>query len=286
MNILSGVPASGLDIFLKFDGNLTDPNSIVYTIRDSASTFVASGSGFKISKGHYDARNTSIPSGFDISGSWTITWTFTSPADVSSSGTESFTLVESLSSTFSETSQNVPTFLDFVKVNLGLSNEISDASLTKLLKKTIFNINRRLQLTGTNDQLVFNTSTNNITPSPNDDITVLILLQMEYFSLVEQRRIAVGRGIRIKDGDSEIDTTASFGGHDRVVLDMKKELDDAIINYMVYKRGPAQHAKDAWYANQRIFAIMSHDGEGSFIQREFTSPFDVPNGFTVFFGRC
>ena len=118
--VAQGVAASGLDVFIRFQGALTDPIAgPTYVIKEPGGTTVGTGSGFKRTTGHFDARATVIPSGFSIVDEWKITWTATSPASVTSSTTECFSVVASLDFAFN----NLQNITDLVKLDLGLSDE-------------------------------------------------------------------------------------------------------------------------------------------------------------------
>lgn len=268
--------ASGLDIFLRFQGVLTDPSAITYQITEPGSTVVGSGSGFRRSVGHYDARNSTIPSGFSTSAAWMITWTFTSPAGVTSTACENFTVVDSLTASF-DSVQNVR---DQVKLDLGLTTEYTDAQLTSFIEKAINRLNRRLEYTGTSNEISLNSTTGVITPTPNSTIQDFLVMQTECLIVKRDRRIAVGKGIRVKDGETEIDTTASFRGFNDVVTDICGELDEAIKDFIededkvTYQTAAAQNAENVWYGNSNICETMDHNGQGDSRERCEVSPYD------------
>lgn len=281
MSILAGQVGSGLDIKLYHNRVLTDPNSISYEIKEPAGTVVASGTGTKVSTGFYNASGSTIPSGYPGT-SWSIVWTFTSPSNVGDTATESFTVVDSLSTSFNYDVGNIESIIEDVKLDMGLSNEFTQANYVRLIKKSLRRLNRRLRFTGTTNALSYNSSTNNITPAPNDNITDLIILQIECLISKERRRDAVGKGIRVKDGDTEIDTTASFSGHSSVVSDFCGELDDAVKEYIRHEvDSPADHAEVVWYGSRRIEGEMDHDGEGDDSVIVYTSPFEHRIGLSV-----
>ena len=276
MIIAVGTPASGLDIFLRFQGVLTDPLSISYVITEPALTPIGSGAGFKRSTGHYDARNTTIPSGFSITSPWTIAWTYTSPAGITSTSSENFTVVDELTADF----DNIQDVKDQVKLDLGLTTEFTDSELTTFVIKAINRLNRRLELTGTDDELTFDTGTGTIVPTPNSTTQDFIVMQTECLLMKRDRRVAIGKGIRVKDGETEIDTTASFGGWDNAVNDICGELDDAIEKFIADEdkelyRSAFREARNIWYGNTNICEDLLHKGQGDGITRCETSPFEV-----------
>jgi hypothetical protein len=265
--------ASGLDIFLRDgNGNLTDPISITFDIKEPAGTTVHDDvAGFKRSIGHYDARNAVIPSGFDTTSAWQIIWTFTSTGGVTKSAIEEFTVTAGLSSSFT----NVDEISNQIREDIAITaGEFTETQIEIFIVKSLNRLNRRLLLTGTTLELIFNDSTGTITPTPNADIQDLIVLQAECLITGSRQASAVSKGIRVRDGDSEIDTTAGFGGHNDVSRNLCGDLDKAIEDYLWNKKGAAQNGQIVWYGNQRIQEDMDHDGQGSQLTRDFSSPFD------------
>lgn len=271
-----GVKASGLDIFLRFEGVLTDPTSITYTIVEPGSTVVGSGSGFKRSTGHFDARNTTIPSGFSTTSAWTINWTFTSPAGVTSTACENFSVVSGLTASF----DNLQNVKDQVKLDLGLTTEFTSEQLNTFIKKALNRLNRRLELTGTSGQLSLNTSTGLISPTPSPTILDFIVLQTECLITKRDRRVAIGKGIRVRDGETEIDTTASFRGWHDTVRDICDELKEAIEDFMededkkTYQTA-FNDADNVWYGNSNICEDLFHNGQGDGRTRCIESPYET-----------
>ena len=111
----------------------------------------------------------------------------------------------------------------------------------------------------------------------SDSVTDIVLLQVECILAKTLRRSAVSKGIRVKDGDSSIDTTAGFDGHAGVVDDICGELNQAIIDYKVQdpdgEAGAAAFGKLVTYDNSEIIIDVDHNGQKS-RQRDYRSPFD------------
>ena len=265
-------PASGLDIFLRdVNGNLTDPSTITYDIIEPGLTVVANDtSGFRRSTGHYDARNTTIPSGFDLTLPWTITWTFIFNG-VTTNASEEFTVAAGLSAGFileEDLSQQI-------KTDLAISaTEFTTSEINIFITKAVNRINRRLLLTGTSAQMSYNSTIGTISPALNSSLQDLIVLQTECLIAQSRNSNAVSKGIRVKDGDSEIDTTAGFAGHKDVISRLCDELDEAIKQYLYNTTGAAQNGKMVWYGNSNVFEEMGHNGQGNQETRDFSSPFD------------
>lgn len=256
--------ASGLDIYLRFNGVLTDPTSITYEIKEPGDTVVGSDNGYKRSVGHYDARSTTIPSGYSITSPWTITWTYISPGGVTSSSAEEFTVTSSMEAAFT----NIDNIIDIIKIDMGLTTEYTDSQYETLISKALRRLNRKI---GTS--LSISQTTGTIDPSPTDTILDLIILQTECLIAKNRRGQAVSKGIRVRDGDSSIDTTASFSGHESVVRDYCDELDKAIDDYRAISDGAATYGDIVWYGNSPVTEELDHDGE-SYNDRDWTSPFD------------
>jgi hypothetical protein len=265
--IAVGTAASGLDIYLRdAAGQLTDPTSISYDIIEPGGTTVADDvAPYKRAIGHYDARTTTIPSGYSTSLAWTITWTFTSTGGVTSSASEEFTVSVGLTGAFT----NIDNTIEQVKTNIAATDtELTDNQWEILVVKALARLNRRLGIS-----LSYNESTGTIVPTPNDTVHDLIILQIECMLAKRRHAEAVSKGIRVRDGDSEIDTTAGFGGYKTVVGDVCGELEKAIQDYLINTEGPGEHGDTVWHGNTPVYDDHDHDGQADHT-RWYDSPFD------------
>lgn len=276
--------ASGLDIYLKdVNNNLIDPQAITYDIIEPSGTTVFNDvSGYRVSKGYYDARNSIIPnSGFDLTNNWSIIWSITAPGGAITTATEEFIVASGLSFSFVEEISNKEDLIEKIRLDMSIdTTAYSDSQMITFLIKAITRINRKLQLTGTTSEMSYNVLSGAITPEPNDDLFDLIMMQSECLVVKSRNSSAIGKGIRVRDDDTEIDTTAGFSGHMNLVKDVCGELDKAITEYFYYKKGAAQNGKISWYATQRILADMDHSGQGTGQTRDFSSPFDSGISFS------
>jgi len=283
--VAQGQAASGLDIFIRFQGALTDPIAgPTYVIKEPGGTTVGTGSGFKRSTGIYDARATVIPSGFSITEEWKVTWTATSPASVTSSSTQCFSVVASLDFAFN----NLQNITDLVKLDLGLSDtDFTDVQFQQFTQKAVNRINRRLCLTGTSKQLSFDEGTGTITPTPNATIFDFLIMQIECFIVRNLRKVAVGKGIRVRDGETEIDTTAGFGGFKDQVTDICGELEMAVTDHLKredqaeFSSVTSKYADVIWYGSSRVCEDLDHDGQNSGHRRCIISPFERHSGHVI-----
>ena len=166
------------------------------------------------------------------------------------------------------------------EIDLGLSSDAyTDAQWDSLTERAVTRINRKLNLTDQDGELVLasGTYTRSDAGELSDSVTDIVLLQVECILAKTLRRSAVSKGIRVKDGDSSIDTTAGFDGHAGVVDDICGELNQAIIDYKVQdpdgEAGAAAFGKLVTYDNSPIIIDVDHDGQTS-TQRDYRSPFD------------
>ena len=165
-------------------------------------------------------------------------------------------------------------------VDLGLATDAyTDSEWDSLVDRSVTRINRKLSLTGNNGELTLaaGTYTRDDAVAVSDSVGDIILLQTECIVTKALRRAAVSKGIRVKDGDSSIDTTASFDGHDSIVNDVCGELDSAIIEYNSTdpdgEAGAASFGDLITYDNSDITVDQDHNGE-TFSSRDYRSPFD------------
>lgn len=166
------------------------------------------------------------------------------------------------------------------EIDLGLSSDAyTDAQWDSLTERAVTRINRKLNLSGQDGELVLanGTYTRSDAGELSDSVTDIVLLQVECILAKTLRRSAVSKGIRVKDGDSSIDTTAGFDGHAGVVDDICGELNQAIIDYKVQdpdgEAGAAAFGKLVTYDNSEIIIDVDHNGQTS-RQRDYRSPFD------------
>jgi len=269
--------ASGLDIFLRNGaGVLTDPASIFYDIKEPVGSLVADDVvPFKRSTGHYDARTTVIPSGFSIVDPWLVIWTWTSPGGVTSSKTEEFTVSTGLEGGFS----GIEDITNQIKTDIAATaTELSDEAIQIFIVKSLDRLNMKLMLEGTSAELSFDDSKGVVVPTPSSSMRALIVMQAECLIVKKRQADAVRKGIRVRDGESEIDTTAGFRGHGDVVSGVCKELEDAIAAFLRGQGGAEQHGDLIWHGNQRLFEEANHDGQ-AFKIKDMRSPFDDDLGF-------
>jgi len=272
-----------LDIFVRdANGALTDTDSLpTFVIKDSAAVVVSgsSTSGYKSSTGTYDARSFgAIPSGY-TAGDWTIKWTATLNSVVKTI-TETFTVSAFTITVESDAITSVSGIKERAEIDLGLATtDYTDAQWGSLTERAVTRTNRRLALAGTDVELIYSPSTltyaRTDAASVSDSLADIVLMQVECIAIKQLMRTAVNKGIKVKDGDSSIDTTAGFGGHDSLVSNVCSELDQAILDYKINEADGSATKSGALvtYDDQQLFVDFDHDGD-AYGLRDYQSPFD------------
>ena len=280
MNVVVGAAPSGLDIFTRFGGVLTDPAAITFNIIAPDDTVLSpSGvAGFKRTTGHYDARSFgNMPSGYAVNG-WQIVWTVQSPAGVTNTATEDFVVATSMETAFT----NIDDIATQVKLDLAVADStFTSAQLEIFLEKALNRLNRRLRFTGTTSEMSISQTTGAVTPVPDSTIHDLIILQMECLMAQQRYSDSLGGSIRVKDGDSEIDKTAGLSANRDIVNAICKELDEAIKDFLANdpSQGAGEHGELITYDNSKIYTESDHQGEGDGRLRDWRSPFDSLGGW-------
>ena len=165
-------------------------------------------------------------------------------------------------------------------IDLGLASDAyTNTEWDSLVSRSVVRINRKLSLTGNDGELTLasGTYTRDDAAAVTDSIGDIVLLQTECIISKSLRRSAVSKGIRVKDGDSSIDTTASFTGHNDIVEDICGELSEALTSYLTVdpdgEAGAATHGGLITYDNSEITTEQNHNGETTHL-RDYRSPFD------------
>lgn len=173
-------------------------------------------------------------------------------------------------------------------VDMALSStSFTDTQWAYLADKSVRRLNRKLRTEGENSQLsISGVDSSGVivrsdSGSISDSLADIVLLQVECLVAKNIRRSSVGKGIKVRDGDSEIDTTASFGGHNMVVSDACSELDSAIKEFL---SNDPESTSDAstygaliTYDNSNIIVDADHNGDSGGT-RDYSSPFDSSTG--------
>jgi hypothetical protein len=151
--------------------------------------------------------------------------------------------------------------------------ELTEENLRAFIHKAVNRLNRRLELAGLETTLSVDADCN--INFPNSALRDLIVLQAECLIAKRTQMEAVNKGIRIRSGTDEVDTTAGFGGLESVTKSVCEELDEAFQDYMENAASDAvvDGGKLIWYGTQRTIADLEHDGD-EYEQRRYKSPMD------------
>ena len=164
--------------------------------------------------------------------------------------------------------------VDNIILDLG-DNGLTGGKASGLILKAIKRLNRRLKLTSAN-QFTFSPS-GYITHVTSDVLEDLIYLQTECMAVKRGYSAAVSKGIRIRSGQDEVDTTSGFKGYSDFAKSVCDELADAIKDYIqdTYADDALLNAKGKliWYGTQRRIERYDHDGD-AYGTRRSQSPFD------------
>ncbi|RKY43061.1 MAG: hypothetical protein DRP85_00770 [Candidatus Makaraimicrobium thalassicum] len=167
----------------------------------------------------------------------------------------------------------VPTdkIIDYILTDVGSVNLTRD-DIRSFVHKAIVRLNRKLNLTGSN-KLVENDN-DNINVDDGEALLDLIILQAECLIAKKLRFEAVSRGIRIRSGTDEVDTTASFGGYDDNVESVCGELEKALEDYKktLAESNVSDYGALIWYEDQKEY-WNDEDPDNS--TQNFRSGFDV-----------
>ena len=168
-------------------------------------------------------------------------------------------------------------YVDAVKADLDPGTGISDVLIRDLIVKAVRRINLKL-----GSSVGYCPATSGLSPIPSETIGTFIVLQAECLLTKRIRSTAVGKGIKVRDGDSEIDTTAGFDGYRDQVEDICGELEQLINQYRAGIIGDndiaSKYGQIIWYGNSNIIADENHNGDGNFVRDE-SSPFEDNGGY-------
>jgi len=150
-------------------------------------------------------------------------------------------------------------------VSIDLGEMLTASGALDYVNKSIRRINRRLHFTGTTNEVTIDAS--GIITFPDNAVADIMVLQMECLAVKTQQGEAVSKGIRIKSGSDEVDTTAGFGGYQNAVKNVCGELQQAIKDYL--KEAEKDERSDTlseygtlmWYGEQRKYEDVDHDGQ-------------------------
>jgi hypothetical protein len=159
-----------------------------------------------------------------------------------------------------------------ISLDIG-DTELTEENLRAFVHKAVTRLNRRLELADLDTVLSVDDDCN--INFPDKALRDLIILQAECLIVKRSQMEAVNKGIRIRSGTDEVDTTAGFSGYENVTKSVCEELDEAFENY---KENAASDAvvdggKLIWYGTQKTDVDLEHDGD-EYENRRYKSPID------------
>lgn len=172
---------------------------------------------------------------------------------------------------------SVSGLVEHVMLDVG-STGMTSGTATLFVTKAVRRLNRRLHLIGTVSAMAVSGAY--VLGADNDDFQDFIVMQAECLIAKRQQGEAVSKGIRIRSGQDEIDTTAGFRGYGDVTSSICDELEEAIADYLEEAEKAAGYSTVAedgamiWYGEQRKYEDVDHDGQYSEREHPFDSAFD------------
>jgi hypothetical protein len=161
-----------------------------------------------------------------------------------------------------------------LSTDTGITDE---ESLQDFLQKAIIRLNGRLVAAGATTTISVDDNCNVIVSGDYAaTLHSLLLLQTECLIAKKRHFDAVSKGIKIKSGSDEVDTTAAFRGYQDVSKSICNELNDALVEFTdLLKKGATENYADMiWYGNQRKYEDVDHDGQHQERRHPFDSGFD------------
>jgi hypothetical protein len=173
--------------------------------------------------------------------------------------------------------ETVAQLMSEVSLDIG-DTELTDDQIRMFVHKAVVRLNRRLDAAGLSTVLAVDSNCN--ISFPDETLRDLVVLQAECLIAKRGHMEAVQKGIRIKSGSDEVDTTAGFNGHQSVVTNVCDELDEAFEQY-VENAKESEHSDlienygtMIWYGEQRKYEDVDHDGQFAERKHPFDSAFD------------
>lgn len=160
-------------------------------------------------------------------------------------------------------------------VSIDMGDVVSASGALTYIPKAIRRVNRRLHFCDTSNEITCDAS--GIITAPDCGVIDILILQTECMIAKTNQGEAVDKGIRIRSGQDEVDTTAAFGGYDSAVKNVCEELKDAIEDYLKeaeYGANTAANAGLIWYGEQRKYEDAEHDGQHYERKHPFDSMYD------------
>lgn len=170
----------------------------------------------------------------------------------------------------------ITNYVNAVIADVGTDADYTTQDYIDLVVKAIRRINVRV---GTS--FSYYPAVSGIAPMPTESEGDLIIAQAECLLSKRKRSAAIigGKGgIKVVDGDQQIDTTKSLDGHKDLVQDFCGDLEKMIAAYL--QQDATVLGYMIWEGNQEVLPEHDHDGDVADPNREYQSPFDSDAGYT------
>jgi hypothetical protein len=168
-----------------------------------------------------------------------------------------------------------------IMTDLG-DTEMTEDDVRDFVRKAVVRLNGKLAARGIDTQLSIDDECS--IDFPADIFQALLVMQTECLIAKKDHFEAVSKGIRIRSGQDEVDTTAGFGGYGDVSTSICEELEDLLDAYQEQLEKEeseteygaiANYGQMVWYGNQRKYEEADHDGQYSEPRKHpFDSEFD------------
>lgn len=164
-----------------------------------------------------------------------------------------------------------------------VADDLGDTSLTtdqirSMVVKAILRMNRRLEVADLEISIALDADESTaIFPSTNaNTLKDFVIMQAECMIAKRQQMEAVSKGIRIRSGADEVDTTAGFGGQRDIVKTICGELEAAFADFIESqsRSSVATYGTLIWHGEQDIYEDVDHNGQFSERKHPFDSEFD------------
>ncbi len=158
----------------------------------------------------------------------------------------------------------ISNYVEAIKNDFGEDTDYTNTDYVNLVIKAIRRVNWRI-----NTLFSYYPTVSGISPVPTEQQADIIVAQAECLLSKRMRSKAVSKGIMVKDGDSQIDTTAAFGGYKDLVDDNCQNLEKLIALYMSENCA----GELITHGDQNTQVEEYHNGDANHT-RDYSSPFD------------
>ena len=142
----------------------------------------------------------------------------------------------------------------------GVTLTYTDAQLNIFIRQALNLLSTKVAIA-----ITINTSTGEFSSDPGAEQAALISLQVQCLIARRDFKTAAGKGVRVKQDENEVDTSAGLTGLQSTVdgdYSPCAELDRLVVLYLSsVNGGVADNAEAIWSGNSRIYEDVDHDGQ-------------------------